>query len=132
MEDHQVALVAARAQLALEVAHVPPHQRLHTALAIVVENRSCSNISGSTSLEVVISAVELLLEDLAHALLVGRVGVGIDEADRHRLDPVPLDQLRHLAGAVLVELLEDRAGVVDALGDLEAEAPGNRRRIDVR
>jgi hypothetical protein len=76
-------------------------------------------------------AVELLLEDLAHALLVGRVGVGVDEADRHRLDPVPLDQLRHLAGAVLVELLEDRAGVVDALGDLEAKAPGNRRRIDV-
>jgi hypothetical protein len=71
------------------------------------------------------------MEDVAHALLVRGVGVRVDEAHRHGLDAVALQQPRDLASAVFVDRLQDVAGVVDPLRDLEAVAATDRRRGDV-
>src|SRR5581483_7246960 len=73
----------------------------------------------------------LLLEELAHAQLVGRVRVRVDEADRDRLDATLPQDRRHAPRVVLVERLDHLAGVVDPLGHLEAVAPADVRRRDV-
>ena len=56
------------------------------------------------------------------ALVIG-VGVGVQEADRHRLDPFPGQLHAGLADRPLVQLLQHLAARVQALPHLEPQAP---------
>ena len=76
-------------------------------------------------------AGQLLLEELAHPLLVLGVGVGVDEADGHRLDLAAAQDPGDAPRVGLVQRLDDVAAVVDTLAHLEAVAAAHVRRRDV-
>ncbi len=59
---------------------------------------------------------------------MGRVQVGVEEADHHRLHVLNAETAHRLADRGLVERLQHRAVRVQALGDLEAPAPRHERR----
>ncbi len=64
-----------------------------------------------------------------HPLLVDRVRVGVEEADRERLDVVAVDRLVEDALDLRdVERLEHLAVVAEPLGQLAPEAAGHQRR----
>ena len=71
---------------------------------------------------------ELFGQDRAEALLVLGVEVGVEEADRHRLDALRAQAAREQACLGLVERSHDRAVRGDALVQLEAEMPLDERR----
>ena len=64
--------------------------------------------------------------------LVGGVGVGVQQADRHHLDPLIAEQRREAPRLGLVERDQDAARVVDALGHLEPQRPRHDRGLPAR
>ena len=132
MQKEQVAVVAAFGQPLAEAAHVAADERREDGVrdrgreALVLEDlRQHLARRGHDD------AGQLLLEELAHALLVLGVGVGVDEADGDRLDLAAAQDPGDAARVVLVQRLDDVAGVVDALAHLEAVAAAHVRRRDV-
>ena len=73
-----------------------------------------------------------LLDDLAHALLVVGVVVGVEEADADGLDALGLEELELAARGVLVERQQDVAVLAQALRDLAAVPALDDRARDVR
>ena len=65
---------------------------------------------------------KLLAQDLRHALLVGGVGMGVDEADRHGLNFLAAQDAGDAASFCLIERGDLCAVEVDAFFDLVAVA----------
>ena len=66
-------------------------------------------------------------QDLGGASLVRGVGVGVQEADSHRLDAQGQELLRRGPDAGLVEFRRDAAIVAHTLGNLDAQRPAHQR-----
>ena len=95
----------------------------------VVELRSYSLMSGSTSaLMQRVVAGAMPGDDLLDPLLVRRVEVGVQQADRDRLDPFGDEKPGGALDAGLVERRVDLALGVDPLVDLDPPAPLDQGR----
>ena len=71
---------------------------------------------------------ELGLHQLARRLLVGGIGIGVQEADGERFDAGRFDEVADgLPGAFEVQGLDDSSVVTHAFADLSAQATRNER-----
>jgi hypothetical protein len=115
-------------QLVLEIREIAVHQRLHIGIGagrhrtrILAQLRH--HVGGERDEQV----GKFLGDQRAHRLLVRRIGIGMQEADRDRLDPV-IDQPAHRgAHLVRVEPRDHAAVAVHPLADLEPVAPRHQR-----
>ena len=128
-------------QLALEAAFA---QRLREAVQIGRDDRNGAGVDRhrGRALELPQLARDVggdrdvrggvfLQDDLPGAALMGRVGVGMEEAERDGANAEGRDAPRHRAGGVLVERVQHIARVAHALDDLEAQVPrDDRLRLD--
>ena len=132
MEQQHVATVSLLAEPVLQPVHVPGDERGENGVgdgrreALVLEDLG-QHLGGRRDGH----ARKLLLEDLAHAALVRRVRVRVDEADGHRLDSAAPQNGSDLARHALVERGHHLAGVIDPLGHLEAVTAADVRRRDI-
>ena len=132
VQQQQVAVVPALREPAPEPLHIAPDEgREHGVRdrgreALVLEDLR-QDLGGGRHCDV----GQLLLQDLAHPQLVGRVRVGVDEADRHGRDAAPAENAGDPPRLLLVQRRHDLAGEVDALLDLEAVAASDVGRSDV-
>ena len=94
----------------------------------VVDARRYSRNSGATSDESEIGhSGKLLREDRAHALLVLVVDVGVEEADRYRLDTFPPQDRRCVAHGVFLERPQHLALRAEPLADDDGAVAGDER-----
>ena len=132
VQQQDVAVVAALLEPRLEPLHVAADERREHGVrdrrreALVLEDLGQDVARGGDA-----DARQLLLEDLAHALLVLRVGVRVDEADGDGLDAALAQDRGDAARALLVDGLEHLAVVPHPLAHLEAVAAADVRRRDV-
>ena len=115
-------------QLALEVRQIAVHQRLHIGVGAGGDRaRIFAQLRDHVGGERDEQVGEFALDQRAHRLLVRRIGIGVQEADRDRLDAV-IDEPAH-RGAHLVRIeRRDHAPVaIDPLADLQPVAPRHQR-----
>ena len=105
VEQQQIALVAAPASADRRGGWCSrPRTGLSAALTTVVEKRSCSKISGSTSDEIEIgTSGSSSCRICFHAPLVGAVDVGVHEADGDGRDVAAFQDAGDLARAGFIE-----------------------------
>ena len=95
----------------------------------VVEVRSYSLISGSTSNEMLSGrSGRLARDDLLEHQLVRRIGEGVEQADRDRLDLLGQQRIDGALGVGRIERALDLAAMVDALVDHLAQVALDQRR----
>ena len=132
VQQQKVAFVAGFRQPSAEPRRVIDHDRAERGVdhrggeAFVLEDLG-QDLRGNRNRD----AGQRLGENRLHPLLVGRVGIGVHEADRHGRDAAFLEDACDLACALLVERRDDLARGVDALRDREAVAARHIRRRHV-
>ena len=93
-----------------------------------VDTRSYSRISGQTfRRQRDVEAGDDRSQELGGSLLVRRIGIGMQERDRHALDPVGRQLLRHGTHVRFVQSETDLAASIHALADREAQRPFDQR-----
>ena len=132
MDEHEIPLVADLREHIVEAGDVPSDERSDDGIddggreTLVLEDLR-EDLAREGHLDVRCFG----LENLPHPLLVRRVGVGVDEADRDSRDAPLLEDPCAGARFLFVESHEDVAPVVDPFGDAQPIAPQDVRRRDV-
>ena len=119
---------AARGKLALEVRQIAIHQRLHIGIGAGRDRaRIFAQLRHDVGGERHEQVGKFALDQRAHRLLVRRVGVGMQEADRDRLDAVIHEPAQRGAHRVEVERRDTRPSRSIALADLQPVAARDQR-----
>ena len=109
-----------RGKFAFEVRKVAVHQRLHIGVGAGCHRaRVLAQLGDHVGRKRDEQVGKLLADQRAHRLLVRRIGVGMQEADRDRLDSVIHEPAHRRAHRIGIEPCDHAAVAIDALADLQ-------------